>query len=110
MQATDLEFEVFTKFCQLGDLTLPTRGDMVVRKRSRSDAGFFTEFELAAGCADRCRVAEGTYDGIPNARVLEGGEIVGFLLFVDSDMTFTLEGHVYGEKWPAVEFPIEFFG
>ncbi|MDX8526955.1 hypothetical protein RFM68_20850 [Mesorhizobium sp. MSK_1335] len=107
MLPTDLEFEVLTKFFRLRE-SIPARGDMVVRKRSRSEVGFFTEFEWAAGCADQYRVAEGTYENIPNARVFEGGELVGFLLFVASDMTFTLEGHVYGEKWPAVEFPVEF--
>ncbi len=107
MLPTELEFEVFSKFCKIMELAAPTRANMIVRKRSRDAVGFFTDFEFAGDHADH-RVAAGTYENIPNARVPESDELLGFLLFVSPGMTFTLEGHVYGEKWPAVEFPIEF--
>lgn len=107
MLPTDLEFQVFSKFCKIMELAGPARANMIVRKRSRSDVGFFTDFELAGDYVDH-RVAAGTYDNIPNAQVPESDELLGFLLFVSSGMIFTLEGHVYGEKWPKAEFPIEF--
>jgi hypothetical protein len=101
---TELEYAVLLKFCEAQNAFCPSKDEISVVSRKRSEVGFMT----AVTCAKPFSYSERVYEQIPPAMSLSDGTMIGFLLYFDNGLLKAVEGFCYGERWPTPEWPVRF--
>ena len=104
---TDLEYEVLLKFCKSENITCPKKDCFEVIDRNRSPVGFMTDLKNNQA-AQELKNERKIYESIPNAETVVSKQCLGFLLFFGDNSIEAIEGYVFGEEWPNIEWPIVF--
>lgn len=100
-QMTKLERAVIDKLAEVRNPLIPNLGQHIphirVLDREMTGVGFYTN--MASSLGPMCS-QEGRVEGV-SARSPNDGSLMSFILWVDQEGTFTLEGLTYADDWPA---------